>query len=961
MTVGQKSSIANSSKILYTFIFINIKIMVVAIDATTNQTIVDPEIAIVIPVYKHSVLVAEAITCALMQHTEVLYTIIIVNDGCKFSETDRVCCDFALAYPQQIIYLYRPNGGLSAARNTGIEFALNTWDSIAAIYLLDADNRISPQTINRSFKILLSEPEVGWVYPTIDMFGKEDGGDFDYRGEYSILRHLRFNTCEAGSMIRREVFERGCRYDESMKLGFEDWEFWWQAIDAGYKGKHLPESGFQYRKRFESMLTNSERDGQGIKEYIRHKHRNLLTHRHILYWEHQEAPRYAIFLSDTQEIILTSDPTSQERSLSIQEFTDYYHRGRLMPVRYHRSYFLVFTNSAVLSHLQQQALVHGVFWHLEQAQKTANFAFFSLEQNSSETAVVMHQTDVISNLIIGENDHLIMTTIQVMDECVLDKQEVWIHSLITPTPMPNILEVQLQLPLFSLTEVPIAGATYNLLSTFRTLRRGLRKIDQQPWDWHSNYLPARSLMFQDARLVLDCQPVYPKITKPNQKHIGFILSIVEFGGVEKVALNLAKVFQEAGWEVHLFIFNTRMQQLPQWAQVFSTINFYHQLSMSPWQGEKYLGTKADSWPIPEEQLSAKGLLCWLDVAINFHNATVNNIMGQLRRAGVTTVMSLHVHDLSPWNRPAGYTYLTLGYEHAYDLIMPCSHKMADWCHAMGIPEEKIVVVHNAGGYPLETEKIQEIVDRKRRRQSRQVDESSTLNSPNLGDFKSSFPQNWQVGGAENSKNSVEITCQMSSNKLRVLFLGRFDRQKGLDRLVGIVNQSRQMQLPIEWKLVGKNILAGDNTANELRSISDLIQPPALTTEALNNLYEWADVLLLPSYWEGLPLTLLEAMRLGVVVCSSDVGAVTEVLEHQEVGFVIPNISKEMFVDRAIAFLQTLIDNPLEINRMSQAAAVRGSQLSWNHASTELFQRLETLLGESASSKVRGRRSQLSTI
>ena len=186
---------------------------------------------------------------------------------------------------------------------------------------------------------------------------------------------------------------------------------------------------------------------------------------------------------------------------------------------------------------------------------------------------------------------------------------------------------------------------------------------------------------------------------------------------------------------------------------------------------------------------------------------------------------------------------------------------------------------------------------------------------------------------------------MSSNNLRVLFLGRFDRQKGLDRLVGIVNQSRQMKLPIEWKLVGKNILAGDNTANELSSISDLIESPALSTDELNDLYEWADVLLFPSYWEGLPLTILEAMRLGVVVCSSNVGAVTEVLEHNETGFVIPNISKEMFVNQAIALLETLIDNPAKLNRMSQVATLRAYQLSWEQASVELFQRLDKLLDD----------------
>lgn len=858
-----------------------------------------PQIAVIIPLYQHSVLVAEAVTCALNQQTEIPYKIILVNDGCKFAESDRVCRDFALAYPQQVYYLYRPNGGLSAARNTGVEFALNTWDSIAAIYFLDADNRISPHTLERSYQTLVDDDSVGWVYPSIDMFGQNEGNDFDYRGAYSINRHFRFNVCEAGSMIRRAVFAAGCRYDESMRLGFEDWEFWWQAIAAGYRGKHLPESGFQYRKRFESMLSNSERDSQGITAYMRRKHRGLLSPRNIVGWEQQEAPRYGIFVSDTREIRLTSDPAMTQRKLEMEEFQADYHRGRLMPTRYHRPFFLVFAHSSVLEILEEESLIHNVFWHLEKAQEEANFACLTLAANSQDRAIVMKTRDRLSNFILGEQDFLLMTTVRVMDECILDEEEVWIHSLITPNPLPHLSQLKLQLPIENLAEKVIADATYNLLATFKALRRYLPKIESQPWDWHQNYLPPRSTMFEDARIALNCRPVYPKLSS-STKQVGFILSILEFGGVEKVALNLARVLQESGWEVHLFVFGERMQQLPPWARVFSTVNFY-QPTMNPWQGERYFGTKNDLWSIPEEQINAQGLLGWLDVAINFHNPTVNKIMARLKRSGVVTVMSLHVHDLSPRNRPAGHGYLTLGYEHAYDLIIPCSHQMADWCRAMGIPEGKIIVVPNATGYPLTEAEITAIVDRKQQRRKQQP------------------------------------------ATLRVLFLGRFDRQKGLDRLVEIVERSRQMSLPLEWKLVGNSIVGDGNYETYLATLTDLIHPPALTIDEINSLYEWADILLLPSYWEGLPLTIWEAMRLGVVVISSDVGGITEAVRHLEVGLTVPNVNNKQFVGYTLDWLQFLIEDRAKLNQIAIAATAQGSQLTWKKASSQFIKQLHLML------------------
>ncbi len=853
-----------------------------------------PHIAIVIPVFKHSVLVSEAISCALAQKTEFPIVTIVVNDGCKFTETDTVCREFALAHPEQVYYLYRRNGGLSAARNTGIDFSLNTWSSIKAVYLLDADNRISPYTIDQVFRMLMDYPDIGWVYPTINMFGQEDNGE--YRGEYSVLRHLRFNTCEAGSMIRREVFEAGCRYDEAMKLGFEDWEFWWQAIDAGFRGKHCPEFGFQYRKRPESMLKNSERDSEGIIHYMQRKHRDLFKHRTILHLEDQEAPRYAIFLSDTGKVALTSDPTCLDRQISLNEYRILYQRAKLTPLRYHRPHFLVFTRSDILNILDQSGLVRWVFWRLELTQEKYNFAGVNLNLDSQQEAIFIHENDPEFCLNPGETDHLVMTTVDMIDTCLKDTDDSWIQSVLTPNPMSKIFSLWLDLPESADSEITIGGEFYRLLYVFKRLRHTFSHQQVQPqWNWHFTHFPPRNAMYLDTRLVLETGAVYPIITDSKQKHVGFVLSILEFGGVEKVALNIAKAFKDANWEVHLFILGSRMQQLPEWAQVFTTINFYHDSKMAPWQGSLYLGSKCDAWSDVHSQFTAKGLLSWLDVAINFHCATANSLMGIIKRAGVKTVASLHVHDLSPWQRAAGHGYLTLGYEHAYDLMIPCSHQMADWCHSLGVPENKVVVVPNACGYPMEDEQVNQILSRR-----------------------------WQ---------------HQDSQELRVLFIGRFDRQKGLDRLLGVITESRNRKLPIQWRLVGKNIIKGEDAGSELKAVADLIEPPALTPEAINQIYEWADVLLLPSYWEGLPLTVLEAMRLGVVVCASNVGAMEEAVEDGQTGFLIPSLIGDAYVEAVIKVLTKLIDEPKEVIRVSQAAARIAAKRSWEKACAELMKML----------------------
>ena len=85
-----------------------------------------PQLAVVIPVYQHSVLLEEAVISALNQETDFTLVIVIVNDGCPMPETHQTCLDFAMAAPDRVCYVKRQNGGLSAARNTGIDHVLGT-------------------------------------------------------------------------------------------------------------------------------------------------------------------------------------------------------------------------------------------------------------------------------------------------------------------------------------------------------------------------------------------------------------------------------------------------------------------------------------------------------------------------------------------------------------------------------------------------------------------------------------------------------------------------------------------------------------------------------------------------------------------------------------------------------------------------------------------------------------------
>ena len=136
-----------------------------ALKVTPAQKSVPPvrSVAVVIPVFRHSVLLAEAVESALEQVLPGSLRIVIVNDGCPHRETEAICRAYAEAWPERIRYVRKPNGGLSDARNAGIRHVLAEEPEVDAIYMMDADNRLRPGALARAAAALEAHPEADWI------------------------------------------------------------------------------------------------------------------------------------------------------------------------------------------------------------------------------------------------------------------------------------------------------------------------------------------------------------------------------------------------------------------------------------------------------------------------------------------------------------------------------------------------------------------------------------------------------------------------------------------------------------------------------------------------------------------------------------------------------------------------------------------------------------------------------
>ena len=98
----------------------------------------DPKICVVIPVYNCEKYVGEAIESVLNQPYDNI-RIILVNDG-SVDASPEICDDYAVQQ-QRISVIHQKNGGVSRARNAGIEYVMEHFADTDYLAFLDADDK----------------------------------------------------------------------------------------------------------------------------------------------------------------------------------------------------------------------------------------------------------------------------------------------------------------------------------------------------------------------------------------------------------------------------------------------------------------------------------------------------------------------------------------------------------------------------------------------------------------------------------------------------------------------------------------------------------------------------------------------------------------------------------------------------------------------------------------------------
>ncbi len=127
----------------------------------------------------------------------------------------------------------------------------------------------------------------------------------------------------------------------------------------------------------------------------------------------------------------------------------------------------------------------------------------------------------------------------------------------------------------------------------------------------------------------------------------------------------------------------------------------------------------------------------------------------------------------------------------------------------------------------------------------------------------------------------------ASKPPKILFLGRLGQGKGVPELIEALATPRIAALSWTAVLAGDGDIEAYRTAAADRGIGDRIAFPGwVGPDTVRELLSSADIMVLPSHHEGLPMSVLEGMAYGLTVVSTPVGAIGEAIDNGVSGLLV---------------------------------------------------------------------------
>ncbi|MGI8420867.1 MAG: glycosyltransferase family 2 protein [Gaiellaceae bacterium] len=221
--------------------------------------------AVVVPCFNDGATLPETLASLAGEEPHEL---VVVDDGSDDPETLET---LARLRRDGVRVVHRENGGLSAARMTGVA-------ETDAPYMmpLDADDELGPGALTALADALDARPEAGAAWGDVELFGAVE---LRLRMPATLDPWLFsfVNEVPGTSLLRRAALLEAGGW--RLRGGYEDWDLWLSLAEAGWQGVHVPTPMLRYRQRPGRMNEDSITRHSEIYAHLRDLHPRLFAER----------------------------------------------------------------------------------------------------------------------------------------------------------------------------------------------------------------------------------------------------------------------------------------------------------------------------------------------------------------------------------------------------------------------------------------------------------------------------------------------------------------------------------------------------------------------------------------------------------------------------------------------------------------------------------------------------------
>lgn len=139
--------------------------------------------------------------------------------------------------------------------------------------------------------------------------------------------------------------------------------------------------------------------------------------------------------------------------------------------------------------------------------------------------------------------------------------------------------------------------------------------------------------------------------------------------------------------------------------------------------------------------------------------------------------------------------------------------------------------------------------------------------------------------------------QVRTSTIELGYLGRIAETKGMTELLEACKELKRQEMPFRLHIAGKEEIEGQYLSAFNEALGDnFVYEGVVSGESKTAFLKKIDTFVLPSYFEGLPMSLLEAMSFGSVPITTMVGSIPSIIEDGQNGIAISPHSEAAIVE-----------------------------------------------------------------